>query len=117
MDALLLWILHNWFYCIGVLLAFVAAFGFLIFLRGFLLGLNQVYFIDSNAEYLDLARIRVSWGLLLMIQAFVAWVFVAGVASLFGYGQVHTQATEWILGIYLLIVVAHYFNKNVLKKK
>ena len=63
----------HWQSYLAVALAFVAAFGFLIFLRGFLSGSGHLVTIDHNAEYLDLARTRVVWGVLIMLTCFVLW--------------------------------------------
>ena len=115
MTGALIWFFNNWLYAVGVILSFIAAFGFLIFLRGFLLGLNQVLYIDANAEHLDHARTRATWGFLIMLNIFVFWVFVRGIAALMGQTSVNAPLTFWILGIYALLV-AIIFILNNLKK-
>ena len=77
------------FYYIGAAFALGSAIAFLVFLRGFL-GQMQYYFtIAGRADYLDIARTRVVWGVLLLLALFVAWELFAwvwrSITTLFGY--------------------------------
>ena len=60
---------------VGYILSVFAAISFLIFLKGFLQGLQQVVFIDGNEEHLDHehSREHITLGVLLMIFIFILW--------------------------------------------
>jgi len=109
MNEFIPWILANPLFCIGSIISLVAAIGFLIFLRGFLLGLHQILYIDGHDEHIEHARLRVSWGLVLMINMFVLWVFVRGFATVLGFDNADLGATGSILAFYAALVAFLYF--------
>ena len=117
MSTFILWLIANPLFFIGAIISFVACLGFLIFLRGFLLGLNQLFYIDGHDDFVALARIRVTWGLVLMVNMFVLWVAVRGVATLLGFDTVEAGTTMRILVPYALVVVILYFMGLAFPKK
>lgn len=86
----------NWLYLIGALLSFLAAWSFLIFLRGFLSGIPYVFSDNGNEEHMDHYSVRSTWGFLLLIPIFVLWEILRGIATWFGYGDANT-ATTWVM--------------------
>jgi hypothetical protein len=111
MEASLLWVSNHILYILGVFFSFFAAVGFLIFLRGFLIGLNQLVYIDSHEEHLSEARARATWGTLIMITVFIGWVVVEAIAALFGKATINTTLTLWILGVSAVFFVYGYLKK------
>ncbi len=109
MSNFILWLITNPLFFIGAIISLVACMGFLIFLRGFLLGLNQLFYIDGHDDFVALARVRITWGLVLMVNMFVLWVAIRGFATLLGYDTVNPGTTMRILVPYALIVVILYF--------
>jgi len=116
MDALYSWIASNWLYTIAAVLSFLAAYGFLVFLRGFLYGARQLLYIDADAHHLDHARDRTVRGVLIMVHAFVIWVFVDALVSYFTNTQ-SPQLTIPILGAYAVVALAVYVREHVFGKK
>ena len=94
---------------IGFILSFAAAFGFLIFLRGFLSGAGHLITIDHHDEHLSHARARAIWGVVIMIDAFMLWVVVRVLASFFGGPAINVPLTEWTLGLYAVWQIWAYF--------
>jgi hypothetical protein len=111
MDIVLVsaWFAANWFYFLGVVLSFVGALGFLTFLRGFGLGLNQIFYIDGHAEHVNHARIHAVQGLVIMVQMFVIWVVIKMAAAFLGFGQVNMALGFWILFVYSLLALLCYY--------
>jgi hypothetical protein len=100
----------NWFYLIGALLSFLAAWSFLIFLRGFLSGISYVFSDNGNADHMGHYSVRTVWGFLLLIPIFVIWEVLRGVATWFGYGNANTTTT-WVM-IVLGVIVAIFISKQ-----
>ena len=115
-DFLTLVVTHPLFY-IGALLAFGATFGFLLFLRGFLSGLNHLLHIDGEDEYLEKYRLRATWGMVMMVNMFIVWVAVRGLVTLVGYDTADLSKTSTILISYGLLVAVLYFMGLVFKKE
>lgn len=73
---------------LGYLFAFVAAIGFLIFLRGFLSGLPKVFTIDYHEEHQAHHRVRIMWGFFILLYLFIIWELLrwilGGLFGLFG---------------------------------
>ncbi|MDQ5955558.1 MAG: hypothetical protein QG621_561 [Patescibacteria group bacterium] len=103
MTAVATWLVVNWQYLVAVLFSFMGAMGFLIFLRGFLLGFGQIVYINVHAEHFEHAQARTMWGFLVMLNAFVWWVAFKGVLALFGLATVNGTLTLSILIPYGLI--------------
>ncbi|MEK7567489.1 MAG: hypothetical protein AAB513_01030 [Patescibacteria group bacterium] len=67
---------------IGFLLSVFAAISVLIFVRGFLVGARHLISIDGNDENLNPARIRIVWGILLLLFIFVFWEIIRWFANI-----------------------------------
>ncbi len=109
MNVLISWILTNFLFCVGSVIAFIACIGFLIFLRGFPLSLNHLFYIDGHDDHVGEARHRVSWGTVMMINMFVLWVAIRAIATLIGYDNANLAMTGEILGGYAIMVAFLYF--------
>lgn len=83
LNNFLLSLFQNPMWYIGLVFAFVAAFGFLIFLRGFLNGIEHLFTIDTKAEYVKLARTRMVWGVLIMLTLLIWWEILKWFAAFF----------------------------------
>jgi hypothetical protein len=73
MDAVWINFFYNPLLPLGILLSVLAAFAFLVFLRGFLSGTGYLFTLNGNDELGKLARIRVMWGFLLLVLFFCIW--------------------------------------------
>lgn len=104
-------------YYIGLVLAFGAAFGFLIFLRGFLTGLNQLINIDSDDDHIKKARERAGWGMALMVNMFMLWVAIRGFVTLIGFDNADLSKTSTLLILYALLVFILFLLKIAFKKE
>ncbi len=71
---------------IGGFFSAIAVFAFLIFFRGFLPGVAQLFTFSGNDEHLRHAYTRVIWGTYLLVLIFATWEVLRLVASWFGYG-------------------------------
>ncbi len=103
------WFVTNWYFVLGVALSFIVAIGFLTFFRGFMLGLNQIFYIDGHEEHVDHARVHSTHGLVIMVQVFVIWVVIKMLASLVGVGHVNMALGFWILFVYSLVALWSYY--------
>lgn len=68
---------------IGVFFSFVAALGFLIYLRGVIAGIGYTFTLSGHAEHVQTAYTRVVWGLLILTATFVVWEIVRWLAGIF----------------------------------
>ena len=93
----------NWYWFVGAVLAFFAVFGFLWFMSGVLLGLNQIFYIDGHEEHVNRARARAVSGFFTMLNIFVIWVAVRMVATLFGADTVDLGGAFSILLTYFIL--------------
>ena len=90
---------------IGAVFAFFAMIGALLFLRGFFSGLGNLFTFDHNDYYLEKARVRVVWGVLIMYAVFSFWEVVR-----FVVGWLTETPTMSVGGFEFLIVMwALYF--------
>ncbi len=71
---------HPLFY-IGSLVAFIAALGFLVFLRGFIGGIGNVFTLAGNVEHVGRANVRAVWGLSILTTTFVVWEILRLIAG------------------------------------
>lgn len=117
MSGFIPWVLTNSLFFIGAIISFIACFGFLIFLRGFLLGINHLFYINANDDSIALARIRVAWGFVLMLNMFVLWVAIRGFATVIGFDSANLGTTMRILVSYALLVAVLYFMGLAFPKK
>jgi hypothetical protein len=74
--------LHPFFY-ISAAFALVAAMGFLIFLRGFIGGIGDVFTMTGHVTHVQEAQTRAVWGVFILTSVFVVWEVVRWVASWF----------------------------------
>ena len=58
---------------IGFVLAFVAALSFLVFLRGFLSGLPNLFTLSAHEGHQRRHRVRITWGVILLIFLYIIW--------------------------------------------
>jgi hypothetical protein len=84
-TAFVLWLTTNLYWLTGAVFAFLAAYAFLTFLRGFLLGLNHLFYIDSNEEHVGHARDHVAIGFIALVNLFVIWVNIKIVVAFLGF--------------------------------
>lgn len=112
MEAILSWLGANWLYLLGVIFTLVGTFGFLIFLRGMFLGINQLIYIDGHAEHVGHAQTRVTWGFLIMLTTFEWWVLLRAILAAFGVGSVNVGLTAAIFLPYAVIVAAILLRKK-----
>jgi hypothetical protein len=76
MNSILQVLYSHPMHTIGAVFAFFAMVGFLLFLRGFMSGFGNFFTFDHNDYYLERARVRVVWGVLIMYAAFSIWEVV-----------------------------------------
>ncbi len=60
-------------YYVGVVLSFFAVVGFLLFLRGFIAGVGGVFTNTGHDEHQGEARVRNTWGTIILLFVFVLW--------------------------------------------
>lgn len=82
MDSWLTTFFADPMYFVGLVFAFVAAMGFLIFLRGFLSGTPHLFTISGRDDHLKLYRTRQAWGFFILLFLFIVW-----------------ELLRWVLGI------------------
>ncbi len=101
-------------YYLGVVLSFAAGFAFLIFLRGFLSGVGQLFTIDKSEYYLPRYRKRATWGIVLLLDIFLLWICVRMLEALFVQAPINWPFTFWIVGLWVLWqLVALRLLKNI----
>lgn len=83
MDALLQTLLSDPLYFLGVVVAFAAAFYFLIFLRGFLSGSPHLFTISSRTDTLKIHRKRAIWGVMGIAFILTLWEVVRAITHWF----------------------------------
>ena len=115
MDAVWINFLYNPLIPIGMLLAVLAAFAFLLFLRGFLSGFLYLFTLNGNDEFLHPARVRVLWSFLLLLMLFCIWEFLRWVGSLFS-GNPAPGGIGFAVFLFILLLIgvwgAKYMKKN-----
>ncbi len=96
-------IISNPVYIFITFLSVFAAFAFIIFLAGFLSGLQHLYKIDENADNLVTYRTRAFWGASLLVVLFFIWESVRAVAGIItssnemSYSALYTIAFIWVV--------------------
>lgn len=73
MDAVWINFLYNPLLPLGILLSFLAALAFLVFLRGFFSAVLYLFTLNGNDDFTKLSRIRVFWAFLLLIFFWSVW--------------------------------------------
>jgi hypothetical protein len=90
---------------IGLLFAFLAAISFLIFLRGFLSGLPALFTFSANADHQSHHRLRVTWGLMLLLFLFLYWELLKWTIAFFTGTAQSSGAFIAIALLWLILVV------------
>jgi len=83
MDVLISDIVFHPFVDLMIVLSALAGISFVIFLAGFLSGLQHLYKIDENADLLKTYRARVTWGTVLLVFFMVVWEIIRWIAGFF----------------------------------
>ena len=102
MESYLNSFLSDPLFYIGAAFSIAAVFAFLIFLRGFLTGIPELFTNNSNYEHLRVAYTRVLWGTALLVIIFSAWEVIRLVASWFGVGTTSPGLAGTIIVIVLV---------------
>jgi len=97
---------------IGMVLSAYAVIGFLTFLRGFIAGSGHVIANSGHNEHQEEARVRATWGLLIVFAVFLIWETLRFVASWFGYATVNTN-----FGIVVSIILLLWIGYTLLLSK
>ncbi len=81
MESLFNTVAANPWYYLGVCFAILGGFAFLIFLRGFISGVGNLFHMHGHDEHLQHARVRVVWGLYLMMATLGLWELIRIIAG------------------------------------
>jgi hypothetical protein len=102
------------FHYLEVLFAFLAALAFLVFLRGWLGGVGNIFKMSGHDEHLEHAYTRQVWGVLLMAALFYVWEIVRTMASWFGFNDgTQTSLGYWFAGIGITVWVFMFIKKKL----
>lgn len=74
--------LHPFFY-VSAAFAVVGAIGFLVYLRGFIGGIGDVFTMAGHVGHVAEAQTRVVWGVFILTSLFIVWEIVRWIASWF----------------------------------
>jgi len=74
----------NPFGLVPLLLACFAAYGFLIFVRGFFGSMKHTLTLNGHKEHVSHAQVRAVWGVLVMLTAFILWQVYKTIAAAVG---------------------------------
>jgi hypothetical protein len=75
--------ISNPVFYISALFASAGAFGFLIYLRGFIGSIGNVFTKAGHDEHVHHAQVRVIWGILILTATFIVWEIVRWVLQWF----------------------------------
>lgn len=102
------------FHYLELLFAFLAAISFLVFLRGWLGGIGNVFKMNGHEEHLEHAYTRQVWGVMLLAALFYVWEIVRTMASWFGFND-GNQSTlgYWFAGIGIAVWIFMFVKKNL----
>ena len=95
---------------IGAVFSILSMTGTLLFLRGFFSGFGNFFTFDHNDYYLEKARVRITWGTLILYAVFSIWEVIR-----FVYGWItETPAMsaggfEFLIFMWLLFFVTYQF--------
>ena len=67
---------------IGLVLAFLGALAFLVFLRGFLSGTPHLFTLSGHDEHIAHHRVRITWGVWSLLILYIIWRVVVWLADL-----------------------------------
>jgi uncharacterized membrane protein len=101
------------FHYIEMLIAFLAALSFLVYLRGFLGSVGNIVRISGHEEHVEHAQVRVIWGLYLLIFLFVFWEILRTIAIWLGFQDGDPSLGLWLAGIIAVVWVLRFIKKNL----
>lgn len=102
------------FHYLEILFAFLAAFAFLIFLRGFLGSIGNIFKMNGHDEHVQHAQVRQFWGVILLAAVFVVWEIVRTVASWLGFNDgYNTPLGYWFVGIIVAVWLILFIKKGL----
>ena len=102
------------FHYLEVLFAFLAAISFLVFLRGWLGSVGNVFKMNGHDEHLEHAYTRQVWGALLLAALFYVWEIVRTMASWIGFNDGNqTTLGYWFAGIGIVVWIFMFIKKNL----
>ncbi|HVY72428.1 MAG TPA: hypothetical protein VG984_00010 [Candidatus Paceibacterota bacterium] len=107
-------ILASPFHYVEIVFAFLATIAFLIFLRGFLGSIGNVFKMNGHDEHVAHAQVRQVWGLFLLAMVFAVWEMTRTVASWIGFhdgGQ--TNLGYYIAALIALVGAYRFVKKNL----
>lgn len=110
MDAITLALVSNPIYYVGLALACVGGFGFLLFMAGFLGGLPNIFHMHGHEGHIGHARVRVVQGLLIMMAAFGFWQIIRVILG-------ETPPSTLFLALLVLIPVWYPWLSGILTGK
>lgn len=94
------------FHYFEALFTFLAVLAFLVFLRGWLGGVGNIFKMNGHDEHLEHAYTRQVWGVLLLFALFYVWEIVRTMASWFGFHDGNqTTLGYWFAGIGIVVWV------------
>jgi hypothetical protein len=88
---------------IGLVFAFMASVGALLFGAGFFAGVPHLFTISGNEEHILHHRVRSTWGVMIMLYTFILWEIVRVVASWFGYPA--PQESGFFVGFLIVLLI------------
>lgn len=114
MDIVWINFLYNPLLPIGILLSVLAAFAFLLFLRGFLSGALYLFTLNGNDDFLKPARVRVLWAFFLLVFFWCVWQTLLWIGSILT-GKETPPGLGLAIVLFILLFVARW-GANFLKK-
>lgn len=103
MITLLNSIISDPLFYIGAIVAAIAVFGFLVYLRGFLAGVGHILLNDGHAEHQAEAQVRTAWGFLILLYMVLIWEIIRALGGWFGYGDGNPMNAIWLVIVLLII--------------
>lgn len=102
------------FHYVEMVFAFLATIAFLIFLRGFLGSIGNVFKMNGHDEHVAHAQVRQVWGLFLLAMIFAIWEMTRTVVSWIGFHD----GGQTVLGYYIaafiaLVLLFQFVKKNL----
>lgn len=101
------------FHYVEILFAFLGALAFLLFLRGFLGSIGEVFKQNGHEEHVEHSEVRAIWGVLLLGAVFAVWQMTRTIASWIGFND----GNQIVLGYYIAGIIAFWYGFKFLKKE
>lgn len=92
-------------YFIGLLFAIVGAFGAGLFFAGFFPGLPHLFTLSAHDGHQDHYRVRIVWGMLILIHTFIAWEIVRLAGSWFTGEYVNPGIVLSLVSAYVIAMI------------